>query len=88
MYKRIQANGSFTIPSAMRKRLGLEPRDALELVEQENGNILLRRHNPQCIWCRSEENVTVVKGVRMCLNCYNKIRPVKEEEQRNACENE
>lgn len=79
MYKRIQGNGSFTIPSKMRKRLGLEPKDALEIIEQENGEILLRPHNPQCIWCKGEENVFVVKGVRMCRSCYNKLQSKKEE---------
>ena len=81
MYKRIQGNGSFTIPSKMRKRLGLEPKDALELIEQDNGDILLRRFNPQCIWCKSEENVFVVKGVRMCRSCYNKLLSEKEDKK-------
>lgn len=78
MYKRIQGNGSVTIPSKIRHRLGLEPHDALELVEQQDGSILLQRYNPQCIWCGSEDKVLVAKGVRMCLCCYNKIRPKEE----------
>lgn len=81
MYKRIQGNGSFTIPSKMRKRLGLEPKDALEIIEQENGDILLRPHNPQCIWCKGEKDVAVFRGVRMCRSCYLKVRLEKEEAQ-------
>lgn len=75
MYKRIQGNGSITIPSKLRHRLGLEPHDALELAEQDNGDIVLRQYHPRCIWCGGVEKVAVIKGVRMCLKCYGRLAP-------------
>ncbi len=79
MYKRIQGNGSITIPVMLRRSLGIEPRDTMEIVPQEDGSIVLRPCTVECVFCGSAENVSVRKGVRMCMACYQKINVRKDE---------
>lgn len=74
MYRKLQGNGSISIPAQMRRSLGLEPGDALELEVQQNGDILLKGYYPKCTFCESTKNLQMVKGVRMCLGCYDKLR--------------
>ncbi len=79
MYKRIQGNGSITIPVMLRRSLGIQPRDAMEIITQDDGSIVLRPCTVECVFCGGTENVGVRKGVRMCLACYQKINVRKED---------
>lgn len=74
MYKKVQGNGSITIPAKMRHRLGIEPHAAMELVEGEDGSVIFRPYQPVCIFCGNRESVSVVKGVQMCRECYDRVR--------------
>lgn len=73
MHKRLQGNGSVTIPVKIRRGLGIEPYAALDVQPQENGDILIKRYNPKCVFCGSEENNVVYKNVSMCQECRNKL---------------
>lgn len=79
MYKRIQGNGSITIPVMLRRSLGIQPRDAMEIIPQEDGSIVLKSCTVECVFCGGTENVAVRKGVRMCLACYQKINIRKDD---------
>ena len=74
MYKKVQGNGSITIPAKMRHRLGIEPHTAMQLTETEEGSIVLVPYQPVCIFCNGTEGVGIMKGVRMCRSCYGKLR--------------
>ncbi len=79
MHKRIQGNGSITIPVMLRRSLGIEPRDTMEIAPQDDGSIILRPCTVECVFCGNTENVAVRKGVRMCLACYQKINIRKDD---------
>lgn len=74
MYKKVQGNGSITIPAKMRHRLGIEPHVAMELSEGEHGEVIFKPYQPTCIFCQSTEGVAIIKGVQMCRECYQKVR--------------
>lgn len=73
MYKRIQGNGSITIPVMLRRSLGIAPRDTMEIAAQSDGSIVLKPCAVECVFCGGTEDVRVRKGVSMCLACYQKI---------------
>lgn len=79
MKKRIQGNGSITIPAILRRSLGIAPRDAMEITTQNDGSILLKPCAVECVFCGNTENVAVRKGVSICLRCYQKINVRKED---------
>lgn len=51
MYKRIQGNGSITIPVMLRRSLGIEPRDTMEIISQGDGSIVIRPCTVECVFC-------------------------------------
>ena len=67
-HKRLTASGSINIPVAIRRDLGLEGKDAMELSVEE-GEIRLRAYTPRCVFCGATENVTMLKGKGICLAC-------------------
>ncbi len=79
MHKRIQGNGSITIPVILRRSLGITPRDTMEIIAQNDGSILLKPCAVECVFCGNTENVAVRKGVSICLACYQKINIRKED---------
>lgn len=52
MYKIVQSNGSITIPAKIRASLGISHRDAMEIQVQKNGDILLSKCEPRCVFCK------------------------------------
>lgn len=70
-YKKITSHGSVSIPVAMRRSLGMEPRDAVE-VSEKDGSVVIRPYNLRCIFCGSEDIAGTLQGKGMCRNCAAK----------------
>ena len=60
-YKKLTSHGSISIPVAMRRELGLEPRDPME-VEEKDGKIILAPYQPRCVFCKGTEGVEFFEG--------------------------
>lgn len=73
-YKKITSHGSVSIPAAMRRELGIEPRDAVEVCAEKDGTIVIRPYQPRCIFCETTENVTLMKGRGICRECMEGIK--------------
>lgn len=72
-YKKVTSHGSISIPVAMRRDLGIEPRDAMT-VEEHYGYILIKPYTPRCIFCGNMEgDVEVYKGKGVCGACRSAI---------------
>lgn len=55
-YKKISSHGSINIPRAMRMEMGMEARDPVEVIA-ENNQVVIRPYNLRCIFCGTTENV-------------------------------
>lgn len=69
MYKKINNSGAICIPVRMRAELGLQAGQAMELIPQENGEILLKPYEHACIFCESKDRVITLKGKGICAEC-------------------
>ena len=49
-YKKITSHGSINIPRVLRTEMGLEERDPVEVVAEDN-RIVVRPYNLRCIFC-------------------------------------
>ena len=67
-YKKLTSHGSISIPVAMRRELGIEPKDPME-VEEKEGCIMIKPYTPRCIFCGSTEIERTVKGKGICGEC-------------------
>ena len=71
--------GRVVIPKEIRKFLDMhEGVDEFEIYMQDD-SIMLKNHKPTCIFCKSEENCIEFEGQKICKNCIEKMRLVKEE---------
>lgn len=68
--KRITSHGSVSIPVAIRRYLGIQPKDALDMTVNDKGQIILEPHTRRCNICGSAENLhPLFHGRYICRNC-------------------
>lgn len=67
-YKKMTSHGSISIPVAMRRNLGIEPKDPMVVVEHQ-GEIRIRPYTPRCIFCGVTDGVHEFRGKGICGAC-------------------
>lgn len=67
-YKKVTSHGSISIPVAIRRELGIEPKDPM-VVELEGGVIKITPYTPRCIFCGITEGVERIQGKGICGTC-------------------
>ena len=67
-YKKMTSHGSINIPVAMRRELGIEPKDPM-VVEQDGGGIRIKPYTLRCIFCGTEDGITKLHGRGICRAC-------------------
>ncbi len=72
MVKQIDELGRIVIPKEIKKTMGIEPRDYLEIFV-DGDNIILHRYNPGCIFCGSTNGISVYKNKLICENCKKEL---------------
>lgn len=72
-YKKITSHGSVSIPAVMRRELGLEPKDPVEVSVNGDGDIVLKQYAPRCMYCKGQEDVHKVMGRNVCTGCAGKL---------------
>ncbi|SMB89324.1 transcriptional regulator, AbrB family [Thermanaeromonas toyohensis ToBE] len=66
--RKVDELGRIVIPIELRRTLGIEEKDALEIyVDQEK--IILKKYEPACVFCGNAENVTNFRGKNVCRDC-------------------
>lgn len=72
VYKKMTSHGSVSIPVAMRRELGIEPKDPV-MLEESNGKIVLSPYMLRCIFCKTTEEVYKFHGRGICRTCATEI---------------
>lgn len=72
-YKKLTSHGSISIPVAMRREIGLQGGDPME-VSQEGDNIVIKAYTPRCIFCGNTEKVIKIDGKGICPMCAKKAQ--------------
>jgi len=60
--------GRVVIPKEMRKVLGINEGDPIEIVKVNN-DIVLRKYSKGCIFCGSDRDVSEFNNVSVCSGC-------------------
>ena len=71
--RKIDELGRFVIPMEMRNKLDISSNDSLEIYV-EGTTIMLRKYEPDCVFCGSSKNVTPYKGKNVCEKCLNEMK--------------
>lgn len=71
--RKLDVLGRIVIPIELRRTLGIEEQDPLEIFTNENGDIILRKYQPGCEFCGSMDNVKTFSDKHICQVCIDKL---------------
>lgn len=70
--RKVDELGRIVIPIELRRTMGIEEKDALEIyVDTEK--IILKKYEPACIFCGNAEEVLHYKGKNLCRTCLTEL---------------
>jgi len=70
--RKVDELGRVVIPIELRRTLGIEIKDGLEIFVDEE-KIILRKYEPACIFCQSAEHVISYHGKMICQQCIDSL---------------
>jgi transcriptional regulator, abrB family len=71
--RKVDELGRIVLPSELRKSLGIEIKDSLEIYVSGD-SIILKKYLPACIFCGEANEVTVFKGKNICSKCLKQLK--------------
>jgi transcriptional pleiotropic regulator of transition state genes len=76
-YKKVSSHGSINIPVDMRREIGIQGGDPME-VSLRDGVVTVRPYTPRCVICGTSEKIIMVSGKGLCIDCMEKAFQEKE----------
>lgn len=70
--RKVDELGRIVIPIELRRTMGIEEKDALEIYV-DSDKIILRKYEPACIFCGNAEEVINYKGKNLCRSCLTEL---------------
>lgn len=64
--------GRIVIPKALKKKLGIIPKDSMEIYT-ENSCIILKKYESRCIFCNNSNKLTEYKEKLICQKCLKEL---------------
>lgn len=68
--RKIDELGRIVLPIELRRTLGIDEKDPLEIYV-DGEKIILKKYQPGCVICGGMENIKEAKGRHICVNCAN-----------------
>lgn len=66
--RKVDELGRIVIPIELRRTLGIEEKDSLEIYV-DGEKIILKKYEPACVFCHSADDVLNYEGKRICQAC-------------------
>ena len=70
--RRVDELGHIVLPIELRRTLGIDVKDALEIFVDGN-QIVLNKYEPACIFCNSANDIVNFKGKNICRQCLKEL---------------
>ncbi|KYG90331.1 AbrB family transcriptional regulator [[Bacillus] sp. KCTC 13219] len=72
--KKMSKAGSITLPAALRRAIGVEAGEKFGIHLQEDGSVLLKRTQGNCLLCNAEDNLFTHNGRLVCKPCIETLQ--------------
>lgn len=72
-FKRLSSKGGLNIPIKLRRFMGIEPRDPMELEVNENNELVVRAYQTRCIFCGKQDVILKKNGKGICSACADQV---------------
>ena len=66
--RKVDELGRFVLPIELRRTLGIEEKDRIEIFV-DGESIILRKYQPACIFCDNAKDIINYKGKNICPDC-------------------
>ncbi len=73
--RKVDELGRVVLPIELRRTLGIEVKDSLEIFV-DNSQIILQKYEPCCIFCGNGDGVQNIKGKNICQNCLEDLAEI------------
>jgi len=74
MVRKVDELGRVVVPKELRRRLGIEDdRDFFEIY-MDGDSIVLKKYQPNCIFCGEMENLVSHNGKNVCVKCAEELK--------------
>ena len=78
--RRIDELGRVVIPIELRNKFAISEKDPIEIYV-EGSTIVLKKYEPNCIFCGNSKKLTEYNGKLVCSKCLEKLSNIKKEEE-------
>ena len=72
--RKVDELGRIVLPKELRRTLGINDDDPVEIFVDDEGNIILRKYEPACIFCGSATDISIVKTKNICRSCLGGLK--------------
>jgi len=70
--RKVDALGRIVLPIELRRTLGIEIRDSIEIFVKDD-SIILRKYDPACVICGEKGLLKEYRGKQVCQNCIDEL---------------
>ncbi len=70
--RRVDELGRVVIPIELRNKFDIKEKDPIEIYV-EGSSIILRKYEPNCVFCGSTKKLTDYKGKLVCSKCIENL---------------
>ena len=70
--RKVDDLGRIVLPIELRRTLDIDVKDPLEIFV-EGDTILLKKHDPACVFCGSSRNIRSYRGKNVCADCLDQL---------------
>jgi transcriptional pleiotropic regulator of transition state genes len=71
--RKVDELGRIVLPIELRRTFGIAEKDALEIYV-DGENIILRKYEPDCIFCGNAKDITVFRNRNVCSECMAELK--------------
>lgn len=72
LVRRVDNLGRIVLPIELRRTLGIDIKDPLEIYVDGN-QVILKKYEPTCIFCGEGKSIENFNGKNICPSCIKKI---------------
>ena len=70
--RQVDELGRIVLPAEMRHTMDITTSDSLEIYVSDD-TIMLKKHQPACIFCNGIQNIISYKGKNVCSSCVSSM---------------
>jgi len=72
--RKLDSLGRIVLPKSLRRQLNIKVGDDIEMFVDEDGNVVLDKYLPRCIFCENvSDNLVEYKGKVICRDCLSML---------------